>query len=64
MSEPVIGNRVLTPSGKLGKVVELGTFRSAPIAHVLLDGRLVTRWYFIVELEVIVAPSKRKTSVT
>jgi hypothetical protein len=62
MSEPVVGDRVLTRSGKLGRVVELGTMLGKPIAHVLCSGWLVTRWYYFNELEVITAPVKSRVT--
>jgi hypothetical protein len=60
VSEPQVGNRVLTDTGKIGLVVERGTRLSVPIAHVLLDGALETCWYYLTQLEVIVP----KSSVT
>jgi hypothetical protein len=57
--EPRVGDRVLTlSSGRLGRVVELGTRLGVPIAHVLCPGWLVTRWFYFSDLEVITAQSK------
>jgi hypothetical protein len=60
MNEPRVGDRVLTDTGRLGTVVELGTRLGVPIAHVLCSGWLVTRWYFYGQLEII----RSKSSVT
>lgn len=62
MSDPRVGNRVLTRSGRLGTVVELGTMLGKPIAHVLCSGWLNTRWYYFNELEVITAPVKSRVT--